>query len=235
MLAHPALDAVRPWADRLARAQDWPEVPELDALLRDRLREMSLEPQAAKRRRGALDRASLYVVRIHDAHRIPTRARSWHDLLNALVWAGWPRAKRALTARQRVILERRVPEGASSLPGARTREEDALAMIDEGGIVIAARDRAACEAAQREGQLESIAGAIARGECAAHVFGHAILEHAIAGESVRGYALVLESDDPRDVDRSDHALAAFLETASEALLAPARWRALALEALAPAP
>ena len=143
LLAHPALDAVRPYADRLAPLDAWPSVEVLDSLLSDRLAiepAVSLERQHGKRkrRRAPLDRSAIYAVRIHEHRRVPTRERSLHDLTNALVWAAFPRSKRALTARQHAITIARVPPEATSLPNARTREEDALAMLDEGGIVIAA-------------------------------------------------------------------------------------------------
>jgi hypothetical protein len=230
-LSHPALDAVRPYAERLASFTEWPSVPAMDVLLRDRLSidpAVSLEPQARKprRRRAALDREALYVVRIARHGRVPTRERSWHDLTNALVWAAFPRSKRALAARQLAILDARVPRDAMQLPNARSREEDALAMLDEGGVVIAATDgdAASLAAAQRAGDRDAL-----RARGVPHVFGHALMEHAIAGRTdVRGYAVVLAARDPRCTDDVDAALAAWIAH-TDALLAPAPWRAIALD------
>ena len=232
LLAHPALGAVRPYADRLAALDDWPSVEALDALLSDRLAiepAVSLERQhrKRKRRRAPLDRSAIYAVRIHEHRRVPTRERSLHDLTNALVWAAFPRSKRALAARQHAITIARVPPGATALPNARTREEDALAMLDEGGILIAATpDRApALEAALRAEDHAALRGA------PAHVFGHALMEHAIGGRTdVRGYALVLSSEAPREVDAVDAALAAWIAS-TDALSSPATWRALPLDAV----
>lgn len=67
---------------------------------------------------------------------MPTRARSWHDFLNALVWATFPQAKPALHQRQLRALVERLPPGACTLPATRSREHDALALIDEGGVVV---------------------------------------------------------------------------------------------------
>jgi hypothetical protein len=221
---------VRPYADRLAVLSQWPSVGALDALHRDRLGldpAVSQEPQAkkARRRRAPLDREGLYVVRVARYGRLPTRERSWHDLTNALVWAAFPRSKRALAARQLAILDARVPSDALRLPNARSREEDALAMLDEGGIVLATTpDRVeAIERAQRANDGDAL-----RGAAVAHVFGHALMEHAIAGrEDVRGYALVLAADDPRLIEEVDAALAEWIAH-TDALPAPAPWRALPL-------
>jgi Protein of unknown function (DUF3025) len=60
----------------------------------------------------------------------------WHDYLNALVWATFPRSKLALHTRQHRAIERWIPEGATQLPNARTRELDALALVDEGGVIV---------------------------------------------------------------------------------------------------
>jgi hypothetical protein len=86
-------------------------------------------------RKLPLDRSMLYDAQIVRGT-VPTRARHWHDFMNALVWATFPNAKRALHARQHVLIEAWLPEGATDLPNARTREQDALALVDEGGVVL---------------------------------------------------------------------------------------------------
>ena len=68
----------------------------------------------------------LYDTRIVSEGVVPTRAGSWHDFLNALVWATFPRAKAALHKRQFALVVPHAPR--------RTREQDALALIDEGGV-----------------------------------------------------------------------------------------------------
>jgi hypothetical protein len=57
--------------------------------------------------------------------------------MNGLVWATFPRAKRALHARQHRALAARVAERTERLPQTRSREQDALALFDEGGLVVA--------------------------------------------------------------------------------------------------
>jgi hypothetical protein len=60
----------------------------------------------------------------------------WHDYLNALVWASFPRSKLALHRRQHAAIEQWLPPGATQLPNARTPELDTLALLDEGGVIV---------------------------------------------------------------------------------------------------
>jgi hypothetical protein len=73
---------------------------------------------------------------------VPTRARSWHDFLNALVWATFPASKRRLHGLQAEAIARALARGAGALPNARSREQDALALLDEGGVLLLSDGRA---------------------------------------------------------------------------------------------
>ena len=226
-LAGAVFDPVRPVARLVARLERFPTVAELDALLRDRLglyRGVALEPQAAKRRRGPVARDALYAARVHLHARVPTRERSLHDLANALVWAVFPRAKRALAARQYAILEARLPAVVERLPGARTREEDALAMVDEGGLVLLVEPgaEATARAHLEANDADRLAALADRGLLAPLGFGHALLEHAAADEtSVRAFGIVLgaEGSLPSDPEartaEADAALAGWIESGRE--------------------
>ena len=97
---------------------------------------------------------------------VPTRRDNLHDLLNALVWARFPRAKHALSLRQVALARAR---DAVVGPRVRTREQDACAMVDEGGMVVGPARRA--------------------------IFGHAALEDAILGRGLRPFVLHVASDD----------------------------------------
>jgi hypothetical protein len=66
------------------------------------------------------------------------RSCNWHDLLNALVWLTFPRAKAALNRRQYNELERQRASGAPN----RGPAQDALTLFDEGGVIVAAADPA---------------------------------------------------------------------------------------------
>lgn len=242
LLSSPVLASVAPWSARLADLADFPSVAELDARLRDRLAiepGVSLEPQVkTRKRRGPLDRDALYEVRIHVHRRVPTRERSWHDLTNALVWAAFPRSKRALAARQHAITEAVLPRDATRLPGARTREQDALAMVDEGGIVLLAShdDVEDVRRAQREGDEDALRGLRDAGRMAPLVFGHAMMEHAIEGAlAVRGYGIPLAvsaipSSIQARVEACDAVLASWIAS-SEDLREPSPWRGVPLTLL----
>src|ERR1700722_1681688 len=137
-------------------------------------------PRPRGRRRGPLDLCSMYDARITLERRVPTRARSWHDLLNALVWGTFPMAKGALHARQHRAMAERVPHGAWTLPPARTREQDALALIDEGGVVVLAIAGGGASRALPQ-HPEALREMTASGEAAAVIFGHAISESLVFG------------------------------------------------------
>jgi hypothetical protein len=109
-------------------------------------------------RRRAEPAASGYDARVVRGE-VPTRPRSWHDFLNALVWATFPASKRRLHALQAAALERARDAVAGTLPNARTRAQDALALLDEGGV------------------LELTAG----GENLVLGFGHALYEGLVRG------------------------------------------------------
>src|SRR6185369_15454776 len=83
-----------------------------------------------RRKRGARKVAldELYDGRIALHAQVPTRAGSWHDLLNALCFATFPASKRALHARQANAMAPRLPKAAARLPSARTSEQDALTL-----------------------------------------------------------------------------------------------------------
>ena len=78
-----------------------------------------------------LDDGLGYEQRIHTRGEVLRRSRDWHDLLNALVWMTFPRAKAALNARH-------VAEMALETPGRRGRARDALTLFDEGGVIVCA-------------------------------------------------------------------------------------------------
>lgn len=125
-------------AATFAEREDWPDPSEYGALFAGEP-PVRFERQPVKRRRPRGEpvvRADLYDAMIVRRRIVPTRARMWHDYLNALVWATFPRAKLALHTRQHHAIERWLPEGATQLPNARTRELDALALVDEGGVIV---------------------------------------------------------------------------------------------------
>lgn len=136
-------------ASRFEQHTDWPLLPELDALYADMTAGCDVTPlrfaqnvrKRDKRVAGRVNLDALYDARISKHGEVPSRERDWHDFFNALCFATFPRSKIALHTRQYAILEQRVGHDAQRLPGARTREQDALTLFDEGGVVIAADER----------------------------------------------------------------------------------------------
>ncbi len=124
-------------ARTFAREPDWPDVATYARVFgrSPPVRFEAVVPTPRRRRRAAIDPGALYDARITADGCVPTRERSWHDFLNALVWSAFPRSKRALHERQHEALVSRIAPDATRLPAARSREHDALALLDEGGVV----------------------------------------------------------------------------------------------------
>lgn len=157
-------------ASSFVEYKDWPAPAELDRALASRAGVHFVPAKRRPRRqRGPVNLGEMY-----DAHivrgEVPTREKNWHDFLNALVWATFPRAKAALHARQHAALQAwaRTGEVASGdqvrrLPNARTRELDALALIDEGGILLCDDAKIVFGHAIYEGFVLEVPAMIARG------------------------------------------------------------------------
>jgi hypothetical protein len=174
-------------AAKLEGLTRWPEPEELSCLFEGDA-PVSFVPAAPRARRGRrLGASERYDALITERRTVPTRRGSWHDLLNALVWATFPRAKVALHARQhRAITSHLGPD--LRLPGGRTRDQDAVAMLDEGGVVL-----------------------LQRGEDAPSpiVFGHAIYERLVCDGRVTLWAAAIRVpiDDAPDTHRAHIQLA----------------------------
>lgn len=188
----PVLWPLRRAALRLASHDDFPRPSALDRVFEGAppVRFVPSTPRARRHRRAPLDAATLYDGRITLERVVPTRERSWHDLINALVWGTFPNAKLALHARQHRAIAERLGPGALTLPPTRTREQDALALVDEGGVVFLARD-----VAEVADALRGPPGAVRRlieGD-AAHgvVFGHAVFESVVLGVAPAAVAAVV--------------------------------------------
>ena len=216
-------DLLREVAARLDGLTAFPDVPTLDARLLAPLRDVSghafehvleLQQPTPKRRDSKKQPpkgvASLYDLRITDARRIPTRERSWHDVMNAIVFAAFPSTKTALHARQAGELSRHFATNGK-LPNARSRLQDVLALFDEGGVVLFGDGASVARAhpALLEGG-EVLGAMVKERRLRAVVFGHAILEHAILGAPLPRAAPVLVEDDdafgPEVRGRLDRAL-----------------------------
>ncbi len=202
--SHPIFWPVRAFAEPFVGEAEFPSVAKIDAWLapyaRMRFREQVNRPRRARHKTASQPYDESIVV----AGEVPTREGSWHDFMNALVWAAFPTAKRALHARQHAFVKR---ERMGGEPGRRLPAHDALAVLDEGGVIVVSQRPLSDEGA--------IDAAIANSSARAVVFGHAIFEAIAIGGPwplVRAVPLALphDSNDSRLVQGADQALAVLL-------------------------
>jgi hypothetical protein len=135
-----------------------------------------------------------YDTRIARDGVVPTREGNVHDAMNALVWATFPRAKRAVHERQaRLVGAPYGHEPATRARGVRSREHDALAMFDEGSVVLVVDDAKLVElsGAVLARDDRAIARATACGEAIGVLFGHALYEHLALGRTLALGALAV--------------------------------------------
>ncbi|MDB4941298.1 MAG: uncharacterized protein JWP97_832 [Labilithrix sp.] len=162
-------------AQLLAAAGDDPHLPAPETIDRalGPLAGMRFERQVKppRRRRAPRDPSSMYDARIA-AGVVPTRHGSWHDLANALVWATFPSAKRALHARQHALVVPAAPGESARRP----RELDTLALLDEGGLLVVTPVPLEDEPA--------LAAAVGEGRATPVVFGHAVYEGLALGREL---------------------------------------------------
>ncbi len=216
------------WLAAGLRGADWPTaeaLTELGEAARQRtdgaLRPLAfrrVEPLGRRRKKGPVRLSATYDGSIAEHGEVPCLHASYHDLFNALVFAAFPRSKRALHARQYRALRRWTADGAPRLPGARTREQDALTIFDEGGMVVAMTEERALEHRARTAPAR-VDDELGRG-LEVLTFGHALLEHLHDGHeySRSSGALVILPEDAfespeRLLGRVDEVLAARLASA----------------------
>jgi hypothetical protein len=82
---------------------------------------------------GKLEFEAQYEPRCYLKGEVPTRADNWHDLLNALVWLTFPKAKAAINGRHYdALTQAALPEGKSERGAVR----DAITLLDESGVIV---------------------------------------------------------------------------------------------------
>jgi hypothetical protein len=227
------MDGVAPALHTLRDLDAFPAVRDLDARLgallppREGGRYRLVEDRSVRPRKAPPRPVSeRYDVVIDARGEIPTRPDNWHDLFNALVWASFPRAKSRLSARQRRLHEERARRGDDT--NARTRAQDALALLDEGGVLslCAPGDLDTLTRALSDRPLAEI---VREGRARVLLFGHAALEHLVHGDGVRAVVIPLAVEDPHGPlsvvrARTDLALAATLDD-DGAFAGPPPWAA----------
>lgn len=110
-----------------------------------------------------------YEHTVHRHGRVPTRAVA-HDLLNALVWLRFPALKHRLNALHAAELDR---EGVRP---ARGPVRDALTLLDENGLVLAAPDAIADALRRRDWQAAFVTHRDGWRHATPVVVGHALLD-----------------------------------------------------------
>jgi hypothetical protein len=150
---------------------------------------------------------SPYELRVFETGEVPTRAASWHDLFNALAWLAYPRAKAVVNRRHCEELRRRRGELV------RGTARDVLTLFDEGGMLVACAEPslAALLRGFRWKDLFWHRRDAVRTRMRFHVFGHAILEHALAlFRGVTAKALIVDVTDA-EIAQPTEALNALLD------------------------
>jgi len=189
---------IAPVAQRFAEYADWPLHADFNAVHSRILEDQGLLPfvfrenvrkQDKRDNDGRIALHALYDARVSQAREVPTRERDWHDLLNMLCFTTFPRSKHALHSRIHAITLARVEPNAKRLPNRRTPEQDALALFDEGGVVLAATADAAQQlrASTSIEQSNALCQALVNAQQLRIMpFGHALFEHEVEGLRVPG-------------------------------------------------
>jgi hypothetical protein len=115
---------------------------------------------------------------------IPFREGAWHDVFNVLSFVSFPRAKAALHARVLECQRQREEVGLRR----RSREEDALTLLDEAVIIVAGRAPgiARFDDLRARADLDRIDACIRTEALIVIAFGHALLEHLVHDRSPIG-------------------------------------------------
>ena len=196
--AHPAFAPYRDLIDALGLGHARPSLDALNALAaaRDTMQSRGLPLRffAADGRLPARD----YETHILHTGRVPTRADTWHDVLNALVWLRFPRFKAALNAAHGEAI-------ALETDSRRCRRRDALTVLDESGVWVVSREStlpALLTGHAWHALFWEARARVETGMCFV-VVGHALLEKTLAPyPSITGKCLLLQSDS-LDPDAAD--------------------------------
>jgi hypothetical protein len=195
---HPAFAPYRELIDALELARAMPSLDDLNALATARAttqsRGLPLRFFIPDGRLSARD----YETHILYTGQVPTRADTWHDVLNALVWMRFPRFKAALNAAHGAAI-------AVETEATRGRRRDALTVLDESGVWVLSREPALTALLADRAWHPLFWEARARVETDMRfvVVGHALLEKTLAPyPSITGKCLMLRSDslDPDTAD-----------------------------------
>lgn len=208
--AHPIYDPMRGALAPLAREADWPDHARLNALALELGRTPRAPGGQPIRFVPPKPKGTDYEIRVHASGEVATRARNWHDLFNALAWLTFPRTKARLNAIH-----------ASEIPlrkGHRGPTRDLLTIFDEGGALVACSDPLLIELI-RAFRWQTLFWTERRRLLAGMrivVFGHAVLEKALAPwPGITCKALLVPVEEAL-LRAADEALAEVLDAAAAA-------------------
>jgi len=183
----------------ISRFNQFPALDALNAQLIERSitvqngRELSFVAQGV----GRLAFEQQYEPRCYLTGEVQTRADNWHDLLNALVWFTFPKAKAAINARHYQALT-----DAAAMPETRSQRgavRDTNTLLDESGVIVA------CADAELAGLLCSFSWKelfwqrreLVRTRMGFYLFGHGLYEKALQpyiGMTGQGLLLAVEPE-----------------------------------------
>ena len=142
---------------------------------------------------GKLPFEAQYEPRCYLKGEVPTREHNWHDLLNALVWLTFPKAKAAINARHYAALT----DGCEAAESQRGAVRDMNTLFDESGVIVvcAAAELAALLRSFKWEELFWQRRAQVQAEMGFYLFGHGLYEKAMRpyiGLTGQGLLLVVE-------------------------------------------
>lgn len=126
---------------------------------------------------GKLGFEAQYEPRCYLTGEVQTRENNWHDLLNALVWLTFPRAKAAINARHFAALQAGSEEGKSQRGAVR----DSNTLLDESGVIVACANPKLA-ALLRDFQWHELfwqQRVVVQNEMGFYLFGHGLYEKAM--------------------------------------------------------
>ena len=140
---------------------------------------------------GKLCFEAQYEPRCYLKGEVPTRENNWHDLLNALVWLVFPKAKAAINRRHFLA---QTGERDSTINSQRGAIRDTSTLLDESGVIIVYADANLAELVrefqwkelfwERRKQIQTSMGV--------YVFGHGLYEKLMSPYlGLTGQALLL--------------------------------------------
>lgn len=151
---------------------------------------------------GSVPFEAQYEPRCYLNGEVQTRTDNWHDLLNALVWLTFPKAKRVINARHYQALTQNMDSHASGdFPRSSQRGavRDMSTLFDESGVVVACAEeelgKLLCDFRWRElfwQRREQV-----REQMGFFLFGHGLYEKALqpyVGVTGQGLLVAVESE-----------------------------------------